>query len=237
MNVNSPVPLYHQLADEIIDLIVHGKLKKGEKLQAEKWYAEHYNVSRVTVRKALEELVDNGYVIHELNKRYYVNEGSFEHQGHKESVYEILTSRGIHVTSKILKMELQKADIKTSEGLGCEQDDPVVMVYRLRLANGEPFALQKIWLLEKLFPEFNPWELVQGSLRKTMEQMYGYQILNTKEAINACMPNAEMLEYLKMEEAKPLVHILTKTLMDNDIVAEYSETFFLTDKFDYIVEH
>ncbi|WP_346907456.1 GntR family transcriptional regulator [Faecalicatena orotica] len=237
MNVNSPIPLYHQFAEEIRSQIIKGELKPGEKLRAEGWYVGHYNVSRVTVRKGLEELVQSGYVVHETNKRYYVNEGSFENWSHKESVYEILTSRGIKVTSKILKMELQKADDKVKAGLDCSQNAPVVMIYRLRLADGEPFALQKIWLLESMFPEFNPWELVQGSLRKTMEQKYCYQILNTREAINACMPDDEMMLYLQMDEPQPLVHILTKALTENNLVAEYSETFFLTEKFDYIIEH
>ena len=63
MNKNSAIPLYQQLAETIKEQIASGKLKENDKLMAEKELCESYDVSRITVRKALELLADEGLII------------------------------------------------------------------------------------------------------------------------------------------------------------------------------
>lgn len=60
---NSIIPLYQQLSDEIKEQILLGKLKAGDRLMTEAELSQQYEVSRITVRKAIELLVDEGYVL------------------------------------------------------------------------------------------------------------------------------------------------------------------------------
>lgn len=62
MNKNSITPLYQQLADDIKQQILEGRLKENDKLMTEQEFSQTYDVSRITVRKAIEILADEGYV-------------------------------------------------------------------------------------------------------------------------------------------------------------------------------
>ena len=63
MNKNSMIPLYQQLAEEIKEQIVSGKLMPRERMLTESEFSKEYELSRITVRKAIEYLVDEGYVV------------------------------------------------------------------------------------------------------------------------------------------------------------------------------
>ena len=63
MNKHSATPLYQQLVDSIKEQILSGKIKEGDKLMTEQEFSEAYNVSRITVRKAMEMLSDEGIVV------------------------------------------------------------------------------------------------------------------------------------------------------------------------------
>ena len=60
---NSMVPLYQQLSEKIKQQITDGKLKAGDKLMTEAEFSQHFEVSRITVRKAIELLADDGFVV------------------------------------------------------------------------------------------------------------------------------------------------------------------------------
>jgi len=74
INKNSPIPLYYQLREEIIRLIKNGDLLPKEKLPAERELSSFHGVSRMTINKAINELVKSDYLIRQQGRGTFVRE-------------------------------------------------------------------------------------------------------------------------------------------------------------------
>ena len=105
------IPLYHQIVAGLKEQINAGELVSGEKIPTEKWLSEHYGVSRVTVRKALENLTEEGYVEKRPNKGCYVLQPKFEKNfSRMRSLHQELVDAGITPSSKIISYQEVEAD-------------------------------------------------------------------------------------------------------------------------------
>lgn len=236
MSLNNDTPLYLQISDDIQVQIINGTLLADEKLPTEKHYMDLYSVSRVTVRKAMDELEERGLIEKRKNKGCYVRKNSSSDSPPlKTSVYTILEDRGIQVSSKILKMELIEPDESLRKELNCKSDEKVIEILRLRLGNDKPFAVQKIWLAEKRFPDFNPWKLCNDSLRRIMVEDYHCSLSHSEESISARMPDSEIAELLNISESTPIIFITSRVYSSENILEEYSETYYDTREYAYSV--
>ena len=107
---NSPIPLYFQIKKDICHQIDTGELKEGDKLPTEYWYRDHYQVSRVTIRRAIEELVNENVLERERKKGAVVAGKKVNRQLNKmTSSYEDLKKMGVEFETKILSLKPFKA--------------------------------------------------------------------------------------------------------------------------------
>ena len=104
---NKNQPLYIQLKNTIKEAIVSGNLKSGDKIPSEVMLQKTYNVSRVTVRKAVEELVQENYLIKLQGKGTYVSQVlEFEERKSISSFTELCKMQGKATIAKVLRAEL-----------------------------------------------------------------------------------------------------------------------------------
>lgn len=116
---NKNQPLYIQLKNTIKEAIVSGNLKSGDKIPSEVMLQKTYNVSRVTVRKAVEELVQENYLIKLQGKGTYVSQVlEFEERKSISSFTELCKMQGKATIAKVLRAELvrgQKSNVNFLE--------------------------------------------------------------------------------------------------------------------------
>jgi len=107
INKNSPIPLYYQLEEHIKGLIENGELSPGDALPPEREYAEKYQISRMTVRQAFTQLVNEGYLYRLQGKGTFVAERKIEQplQG-LTSFTEDMKARGFTPGNKLIKFEI-----------------------------------------------------------------------------------------------------------------------------------
>ncbi len=236
MKFENSLPLYYQMADDIKRQIKNGEIKKGDKLKTEKYYQEFYGISRVTVRKALKSLVDEGFIINKPNKGYFScystnskNIDSFV------STHQRITKLGKKSTSDILKMEQLLADEELKNNLECSLGDKIIAIHRVRKVDDKPYAYQIIWLQEKMFKNFNPWLLKDHSLRSIMEEDYNYILSYSDENIEAVMPSDYVVKLLCVDKREPILFITARLFTNQKQVAEYSKTYYLTSEYSYVI--
>ncbi len=228
--------LYVKIADDIQCQIVNGELLANDKLPTEKYYEDKYEVSRITVRKAMDELIARGLVDRRKNKGCYVRSSQLkDNHSLESSIYSRLDQKGVKVTGEIKKMEVLEADALLVKRLECEPGDKILLIERLRLVNDKPIAIQKLWLQDKLFPNFNPWKLCNDSLRRIMNEEYGANLAYSKENIEARMPTKKVAQLLQIPESTPLIFLTSKVYTANHDVAEYSETYYDTEEYAYTI--
>ncbi len=138
---------YAQLVQELNILIQDLAYQAGSCLPSERELCERYGVSRITVRRALAELEEAGVIYRVQGKGAFVRSEKFSAKlTSLTSLTEDMRDLNIPCSSRILALETVPAAAKVAQMLGIEENTPVVMLKRLRLAGGKPLAIETCYL-------------------------------------------------------------------------------------------
>jgi len=161
---SSPVPLYFQLSRELERAIADGRLVKGGFLANEIELAVLWQVSRPTVSKAIQELVDSGMMVRQRGIGTQVVNDQLRPRVRLRSLYEELADAGRHPTTTVISHEQVVADSSVSEALGVAPGATVVAIERCRYSNGRRLAILRNWLTIDAAGEITTEELINGGL-------------------------------------------------------------------------
>ena len=123
---SSPTPLYFQLSQAMERAIVEGGLPAGSKLENELLLAEHYGLSRPTVRRAVQELVDKGLLVRKRGVGTQVIAPHVRRSVELTSLYDDLSRGGEAPSTEVLSLERTPAPADVAEELGVPEGDEVV---------------------------------------------------------------------------------------------------------------
>ncbi|AJW80729.1 GntR family transcriptional regulator [Clavibacter michiganensis] len=138
---SGPVPLYHQIATRLERAIRDETLPAGARLENEVALGNRLGLSRPTVRRAIQELVDRGLLVRRRGIGTQVVHGRVTRDVELTSLYEDLARSGQRPETEVLSSSVDAADAPVSEALGVEMGSPVLRITRLRKADGVPLAL------------------------------------------------------------------------------------------------
>ena len=150
---SSPVPLYHQLAEMVRDAISDGMLPPGTRLETEIALADRLGLSRPTMRRALQELVDAGLLVRRRGVGTQVVHQHVSRSMALTSLHDDLQRTGQAPTTRVLEHRLGPGPPEVTAALGLPEGAEVLTLRRLRLADGEPLALLSNHLPRALAPD------------------------------------------------------------------------------------
>lgn len=208
---NQPAPLYEQLQQILIDVIKRGEIKPGEQMPGEKELEEHFRVSRITVRRALSEMVTSGYLQREAGRgtfvmRSVIHDSSSFRLG---TLMDSLRSVGESVTSTILALRWEAASDNVAKALEISPQSRILYMNRLVMVNHDPAYLAYNWI--KL-PQGDGVKLDHDLLNRmniwdALAQFYGIVPYSAEQTLQAVSANREEAERLKVPESTPLMMI------------------------------
>lgn len=171
---NGPVPLYHQLQQAIRDRVAAGEWAPGDQIPTIRELCALYGVSRITVSQALGTLVQEGLLTSHQGKGVFVAVPKIE-QGpvRLASFTEEIARRGHSAASRRLRIERIPASPDVAARLELSPGDPIVVLERLRLADGQPMGTQKAHLPERFFPGLADVVEPIDSLYRLLQERYG----------------------------------------------------------------
>ena len=143
---NSPVPLYHQVAEQLAEAIDTGVLKPGDAFENELSMAERLNLSRPTVRRAIIELVSRGLLVRRRGIGTTVANEVVHRRYGLPSLYDDLKREGQNPHTEVLQFSINYHDDRIAELLGQPAGTPLVYVERLRTVDLGPVAVLRNWL-------------------------------------------------------------------------------------------
>ncbi|SHF37592.1 GntR family transcriptional regulator [Caldanaerobius fijiensis DSM 17918] len=235
LDEKSPIALYIQLRNILIDKIKSGQWKVNDKIPTERELCDMYNVSRATVRLALQELERDGYIYRKQGRGTFVAPPKIEQNiTHFYSFSEEMKKRGLVPSSKILGFEVIKSDKKLADILNLKEGDEVLSLKRLRLANGEPIMLETSYL---------PYNMCRDMTREDVEKMSLYEALRTKcgiipnsadETFEPVLTNSYEAEVLNYEAGKPAL-LLERITYSFGTPIEYNKGIVRGDRCKYRV--
>lgn len=138
---NSPVPMYFQLERAVEQAIIEGRLTPGDRIENEVALAKRLNVSRPTVRQAIQALVDKGLLARRRGVGTQVVQNQVRRPVELTSLYDDLLTAGQEPTTELLDYQLGAPDADIAKELGVPADARFVTFRRLRRAGSEPLAI------------------------------------------------------------------------------------------------
>jgi DNA-binding GntR family transcriptional regulator len=206
-----PVPLWYQISSRLEASILSGRLPAGARLENEVGLGERLGLSRPTIRRAIQELVDKGLVVRRRGIGTQVVHGPVTRNVELTSLYEDLEATGQKPTTRLLLHEIADADEKTATALGVERGAPVTRIRRLRLADDVPVAVLENFLPVDL-AVFTAADLADHGLYQLL-RLRGITMRVAKQRIGARAAHDDEAELLEIEPRGALL-TMTRTAYD-----------------------
>ncbi|MGN8157476.1 GntR family transcriptional regulator [Salinisphaera sp. RV14] len=225
-------PLYHQLARQLGDAIEAGRWQAGEALPSERALADVLHISRITARKALEQLAQRGLIRRTHGSGTFIAPRFNEPLTRLASFTELLTQRGFTPSSRWLSRRIDSPTSEEAFRLGLHSNARVARLKRLRLADDVVMAVEESCLPEAVLPE--P-EAVETSLYKTLEDL-GRPIMRALQHITAVNADAETAALVSVPEGEALLEVTRSSYLADGSPAELSVSYCRTHYYDFMVE-
>lgn len=229
-----PNPKYAQVRDEIAQLI--DDLPAGAPIPPERALTERFSVSRVTVRRAVDELVREGLLERRQGSGTYVAEAKIAQSLSTTSFSEDMRRRGLVPSSRVLSFERITAGARTARHLGISPTDEVVELVRVRLADGEPMALETVALPAALVPDLIADDLEDRSLYGLLAERYGLRVVAVQQIIEPTVTSVEESRHLHQPPAAPALLVRTTARDESGRVLESARSLFRGDRYAIVTD-
>ncbi|MFA5670541.1 MAG: GntR family transcriptional regulator [Balneolaceae bacterium] len=213
-------PRYEQIADQLRSEINDQRFEPGDKLPSEKRLCEYFDVSRVTVRQALQNLEQQGLIFRKQGLGSFVSKQKLNQPlVHLTDFSEDMKRAGHESTSKLISLKKVAAIAEVNEVLELPNDSALIQVDRVRLANNKPIAVDVTWLPpgygQLLFDE----NLTTQTIYQILEEKYDIPITGGRYKITATVADAYLAEHLEVNIGDAVLEIdrCSKTIGDKKI--------------------
>ena len=199
-------PLYQKLYADLRSKIQAGTWQAGELIPAESELMREHKLSRITVRAALDQLVQNGLIDRFAGRGSFVRESEPETKNCLTSFTDQMLSLGRVPSTELVKLEHLK---RTDESLPFAPNENLVMIERLRKVDEQPAALMRSYLPSKLVPGIRKKHFKQTgreqSLLYILEHHFGIVLDEGEETLEATCVNAQDASLLSVREGAALM--------------------------------
>ena len=209
LNTTSDIPLFEQLKNDLLEQIKKGIYISGQQIPTETELSELYHVSRITIRRAITELCNEGVLIKKQGKGTFVKSPmifrKFESQKNM-SFSESCRQNNRIPESHVLSFCKKPANSVTSDFLQLTSDEEVFFLERLLLADSIPVIDVHTWLPPRLFPDFDPNAVENGSFFEYIKNTYRCTIAeSSRSTISVTAASPDMAKTLRLSSGDPVL--------------------------------
>ena len=228
---NSPVPLYFQVAQHFENAIHTGAIPTGTLFQNEVDLAASLGLSRPTMRRAMQHLVDKGLVVRRRGIGTRVVQPKLRRPLELTSLYDDLTRAGRKPTTETLSFETVEAADDVADRLEVPEGTPVLELVRLRRADGEPIAKLTNYLPERI-ATFSEDDLGEHGLYELIRQQ-GVTLHSATQTLGARTATAAEARLLEEPRGGALVTAQRVTYDDHGIAVEYGTHIYAASRYTF----
>ncbi|GAA2314756.1 GntR family transcriptional regulator [Streptomyces hawaiiensis] len=216
---SSPVPLYHQLAQQLEAAIERGVLAPGNLLGNEVDLSVRLGLSRPTVRQAIQSLVDKGLLVRRRGVGTQVVHSQVKRPLELSSLYDDLEAAGQGPTTEVVRNETVPAACDVAAALGVPEGREVTVLDRLRRTHGRPVALLRNYLPASLL-DLDGARLESTGLYRVMRSA-GITLHSARQTVGARAATADEASRLDEEEGAALLTMRRTAYDDTGRPVEY----------------
>lgn len=232
-----PIPLYYQIKTRLLEQIEAGQLKPGDRVPSERELTERYGVSRMTARQALVELETQGCLVRAQGKGTFVATPKFEQPlAMLTSFTEDMRRRGLEAGARVLSAGEMPAGRRVAQALSIVETAPVYRMERLRLAGGEPMALETSHLDASRFPGLLEHDVERRSLYAILREVYGTHLVRATQSLEAVPADSLQAEILHVRDGTPLMLMERISRDQHDRPVEMVRSYYRGDRYRFVTE-
>jgi GntR family transcriptional regulator len=220
--------------ERVLELIE--ELGVGDAIPSERQLGLDFSVSRLTVRAALDELVREGYLVRRRGAGTFVAEPKVVKGIDITSFSDDMRARGLTPASRTIDLRTIPAGARLGRILHVSPSEPVVAVKRLRLANGEPMAIELLHVRSSLVPGLTAADLEENSFYDLLESRWEVAIVGGTQTVEPTVTNDEESEALGVPLHSPALLFERVTRAATGDVVEYTSSTYRGDRYRLVTE-
>lgn len=225
---DGPVPKHAQLRD-ILSELCRTTLKPGDILPGERILEETYGVSRITVRRAIGDLVAEGRLRRVRGKGTFVAPNPLVSRLHLASFSDEMGYQKVQASSRILLGERSAAPGEVCAFFGTEASVSHTHLRRLRLGDGEPYSIDDGWYNSAFAPTLLEND-IYNSVYSVLDNTFKVPITEAEQTVTAVAAEEDIAELLDIPPNTPLLHI-TRLARSGDRPVEWCSSVYRTDRY------
>ena len=224
---------YQKIASDLRNAITSGQYLPGAQLALEKEMCQQYGVSRITIKRAVDELVNQGLVVKRRGSGTFVksiedNDVKELSMAHQFSGFaETYKDRKVH--TEIIRFDIINPDEEVAAKLQMTTDDFVYDIVRARYVDDEPIVIEYTKMPIQLVPGIKR-DILLKSIYAYIEGVLKLKIQSAHRTVRAVMPSDMEREYLKIEGVLPILEVEQVAFFDDGRPFEYSISHHRADK-------
>lgn len=234
LDKNSYIPIYIQIEDIIKDRILANEYKIGDVIPSERELSAQFDVSRMTVRQSITNLVNDGLLFREKGRGTFVAKPKLEQplQG-LTSFTEDMRARNMVPSSHILRFEKIIPSIDITRELQLELGEEVFYVIRIRHADDTPMAIERTYIPVKIYPQLDADKL-SGSWYSLIENTFQQKIGNAIQLMEAAIVTKEDSKFLQIAQTAPVLIIKRTSYLQDGTPFELVRSVYRADRYKFI---
>ncbi|MGF7058912.1 GntR family transcriptional regulator [Brassicibacter mesophilus] len=231
----SALPLYYQLKEILVEMIENEELKPGDPILPELELCKLHDISRMTARKAIMALVNEGLLYREQGKGTFVSNPKEKQQISKlKGFSEEMEEKGLKTSTKLLSFKIKKATKKIKAHLQLTDDnDLIIEIRRLMIIEDEPFSLETVCIPHYMCPDMVKETIEGNSLYKLLSKNYSYVMDYAKQSIEPTILDEYEGSMLMIPKDTMALLFRRKTYLVDGRVIEYTKSIYRSDKYKY----
>ena len=236
IDFESKIPLYYQLKEQIKQNILSGEYAEGDLIPSEREFSDSYELSSTTIRRALNDLVQENFLERKAGKGTFVRRKKVKRDLHKVLGFtKNMTEMGLAPSTRVLSKRITTANAFARDRLGLEKGTKVVRLERLRLADDIPMMLETRYIRTDLCPNIEQEEL-SASLWRVFEQRFGLKPNRHLQGMTIATVSGHAASLLTLNDNSLVFMIKGVTFVHDREPIECEESLYRSDKYELTFE-
>lgn len=232
INRETAIPLYHQIYLTLRDEITRGERVFGSPMPTEMKLSASYNVSRITARRALDELANGGYVERRrrTGTRVIYRRPDQQIEGNIDQAVESLIAFGQNTEVKVVEIAEEPASPATAAKLKLQPGDHVIRAVRLRSLKGQPLGMIISHLPADMGIDATPERLTESPMLSLLREA-AVTIGGAVQTIEAIVADPDLASALSIEPRSAVLHIERQVEDSNGRIVLITNAYYRADRY------
>ncbi|PLR83569.1 GntR family transcriptional regulator [Bacillus canaveralius] len=227
------IPLYKQVEQVLEEKLTSGKWAVGSQLPSEQELSDLFDVSKITVKRAIIELVNKGYLFRQRGKGTFVL-GSVKEQDINSFIS--LTTETEEHPHELISFSIEDASCEIAEKLNVQNKSQIIKLKRIKVVDSEPMALEYTYLPYAKCSDLSPEDINNDLVYNILKNKFNIALGRAKLFINPYIVRNEKAKLLQVEPGTPVFEWERFTYTKQEEIIEYSKFYVRQDKETYYTE-